>query len=71
MKKVSLVVYFIVGRFLSSFKTKFFSNFVWKWNNSKYSFVAMKVDKISGIGKDGEIPTSAASSTNLSDLYVS
>ena len=70
MKKVSLVVYFI-GRFLSSFKTKFFSNFFWKWNNSKYSFVAMKVDKISGIGKYGEIPTSAASSTILSDLYVS
>ena len=31
----------------------------------------MKVDKFSGIGKYGEIPTSAASSTNLSDLYVS
>ena len=69
MKKVSLVVY-AIGRFLS-FKTKFFSNFFWKWNNSNYSFVAMKVDKISGIGKGGEIPTSAASSTNLSDLYVS
>ena len=70
MKKVSLVVYF-KGRFLSSFIIKFFSNFFWKWNNSKYSFVAMNVDKISGIGKDGEIPTSAASSTILSDLYVS
>ena len=31
----------------------------------------MKVDKISGIGNDGEIPTSAASSTILSGLYVS
>ena len=30
----------------------------------------MQVDKILGIGKDGEIPT-AASSTILSDLYVS
>ena len=34
MKKVSLVICFI-GKFLSSFKTKFFSNFFRKWNNSK------------------------------------
>ena len=70
MKKVSLAIYFI-GRFLSSFKTKFFSNFFGSGMIPKYSFVATQFDKISGIGKDGEIPTSAASFTILSDLYVS
>ena len=70
MKKVSLGIYFI-GRFLSSFKTKFFSNFSGTGIIPKDSFVAMQVDKFSQMEENGEIPTSAASSTILSDLYVS
>ena len=70
MKKVSLAIYFI-GRFLSYFKTKFFSNFSGTGIIPKDSFVAMQVDKFSGIEKNGEIPTLAASSTILLDLYLS
>ena len=50
MKKVSLAIYFI-GRFLSSFKTKFFSNFSGTGIIPKDSFVAMQVDIFSGIEK--------------------
>ena len=70
MKKVFLVIY-LIGRFSLLSKPSFSAIFSGTGIIPKYSFVAMQVDKISGIGKDGEILTSAAISTILSGLYVS